>query len=227
MDKILIVEDDLKLQKFLQTRLQKHNEEFEVILAYNGEEAIKILEQKYISLLVTDIQMPKVDGLTLLAYINKKHPHIPCIVMTAHLTKESDTRLSDDNIFRFLKKPFQYEDLMKAIFQALEQDIPDGTIKGISVASFLQMIEMEEKTCLFEVHSPGQGKGLFYFQKGILYNALYGDLKGEEAAYELIAMDKAEIRFRNLPKKKFVRQIKQELMGLIMEATRRKEESDE
>jgi len=226
MDKVLIVEDDLKLQKFLRTRLQKHKEEFEIILAYNGEEAIKVLEQKYISLLVTDIQMPKVDGLTLLAYINKKHPHIPCIVMTAYATPESDKRLSDDNIFCFLKKPFQFEELMQAIFQALEQDIPDGTIKGIAVSSFLQMIEMEEKTCLFEVHSPSKGKGLFYFQKGILHNALYGDLKGEEAAYELIAMDKAEIRFRNLPKKKFARRIKQELMGLIMEATRRKKESD-
>lgn len=226
MDKVLIVEDDLKLQKFLQTRLQKHKEEFEIILAYNGEEAIKVLEQKYISLLVTDIQMPKVDGLTLLAYINKKHPHIPCIVMTAYATPESDKRLSDDNIFCFLKKPFQFEELMQAIFQALEQDIQDGTIKGIAVSSFLQMIEMEEKTCLLEVHSPGKGKGLFYFQKGILHNALYGDLKEEEAAYELIAIDKAEIRFRNLPKKKFARRIKQELMGLIMEATRRKKESD-
>ncbi len=226
MDKILIVEDDLKLQKFLQTQLQKQKEEFEIITANNGEEAIKVLEQKYISLLVTGIQMPKVDGLNFLVYITKKYPHIPCIVMSDYVTPESDERLSDDSIFCFLKKPFHFDDLMQAILQALEQDIPDGTIKGIAVSSFLQMIEMEEKTCLFEVHSPGKGKGLFYFQKGIPYNAIYGDLKGEDAAYELIVMDKAEIRFRSLPKKKLSRRINQELMGLIVEATRRKEESD-
>jgi CheY-like chemotaxis protein len=226
MEKILIAEDDLKLQKFLQMQLQKYKDRFEIILVSNGEEAIKVLKQRYISLLVTDIQMPKVDGMALLSYINNKHPHIPCIVMTAHPLTGLEEKISNDNLFQLFQKPFKFEELTQAILQALEQDIPDGTLKGISVASFLQMIQLEEKTCLFEVQSPGKGKGLFYFKEGIPYDAVYGGLKGEEAAYKIIVMDKAEISFRILPRKKVARRIKLELTSMIMEAMRRKDESD-
>ncbi|MFC1516718.1 response regulator, partial [Thermodesulfobacteriota bacterium] len=72
MEKVLIAEDDLKLQKFLEIQMKKYKDQFEVLFANNGEEAIEILKQKYISLLVTDIQMPKMDGMALLGYINNK-----------------------------------------------------------------------------------------------------------------------------------------------------------
>ncbi len=226
MDKVLIVEDDNKLQKLLQIRLRKYKNEFEVIFADNGVEGIKILEHKNISLLITDIHMPKLDGMALLAYINDTHPNIPCIVMTAYPTPELKEKISD-NIFSFFQKPFQLDELTKAIRQALERDIPDGTIKGISVASFLQMIQLEQKTCLFEVNSPDEGKGIFYFKEGIPYDAICGNLKGEEAALKIIAMEKAEIRFKNITKEKIARHIKTELMGLIMEAMKNKDESGE
>ncbi len=226
MDKVLIAEGDPKFQNFLRARLQKYKDEFEVIFANNGEEAIRVLKQTYISLLVTEIVMPKVDGMALLNYINNKHPHIRCIVMTTHATPELKESLSNGNLFRLFQKPFQLEEFTQAILQALEQDIPDGTLKGISVASFLQMIQLEQKTCLLEVHSPGKGKGLFYFQEGIPHDAVYGDLRGEKAALKIITMDKAEMRFMNLPRKKIGRRIKTELMALIMEAMSQKDESD-
>ena len=226
MDKVLIVDDDVTLQKFLCKRLQRHSNKFETIHAYNGEEAIEILKQRYISLLVTDIVMPKVDGLALLTYINNKYPHILCIVMTGHSTPDLEKKLQEDNIFRFFKKPFHLDALSQAILQALDQDIPGGVLKGISVSSFLQMIEMEEKTCLFEVKSPGKRKGLFYFQEGIPFDAAYGDLKGEEAALKIIAMKNAEISFRSAPMGKLNQRILKPLTGLIMEAMRRKDEVD-
>ena len=226
MDKILIVDDDRILCTFIQKRLQKYNDRFEIILAHDGDEAVEVLKQKYISLLVTDIQMPKMDGMALLSYINNKHPHIPCIVMTSYPTRELEDRRSDDNLFRLFPKPLQFEEFEEAILQALEQDLPDGTLKGISVSSFLQMIRLEEKTCLFEVKSSGKGKGLFYLRKGIPHDAIYGDLKGEEAAYEIITMKKAEITFKNLPRKKVIKRINTETTGLIMEAFRRKDETN-
>ena len=88
------------------------------------------------------------------------------------------------------------------------------------------MIELEDKTFLFEVFSQGKGKGIFYFQEGIPFDAVHGNLKGEEAALKIIAMDEAEIRFKNLPKKKIAKRINTELTSLIMEAMRRKDESD-
>lgn len=226
MEKILIAEDDTKLRNFFRLYFEKYKESFEVIFAGDGEEAIEILNQKYIALVITDILMPRLDGIGLLAYINNKFPHIPCIVVTSHPSEGLEQKLSNDKLIRIFQKPFRLAALTEAILKALEPDTPDGILKGISVASFLQMIKLEEKTCLFEVHSPGQGKGFFYFNEGILYDAVYGDLRGEEAAFKLIVMQKAEIRFRNLPNKKIARRINKELTGLIMEAARRMDESN-
>jgi CheY-like chemotaxis protein len=224
MEKVLIVEDDPALQKFLGQRLKKYANQFETIQAYNGEEAIEILSRRYISLLVTDIVMPKIDGLALLSYINNNYPQIQCIVMTGQQSSSLEKKLKEDNIIRLFRKPFHLETLIQAILQSLDQDVPDGVLKGISVSSFLQMIEMEGKTCLFEVRSPDHGKGVFYFQDGILFDAAFGKLKGEEAAVQMIWIDNAEISFRRVPMGIMKQKITRPLTGLIMEAMQLKDE---
>ncbi len=224
MDKILLVDDDYKVLRILWSRLQKYDDKFEVILAYDGEEAIEVLQQNSISLVITDILMPKIDGLELLAHIKKSYPEIPCFVMTAHGTSEIKDKLSNSAVHIF-NKPFLIDDLAKAIIQVLEQGIPDGTLKGISVANFLQLIQMEEKTCFLEINSTGNGKGFFYFKNGELYDAVYGDLNGEEAAFKLLAFDNASIHLKNVSDDKIVKRINVSLMNLIMEAQRLKDES--
>ena len=224
MDTVLLVEDDLKFQRILLTRLGKYKDKFGILLANNGDEAIAVLGQKKVSMVVTDIQMPRMDGLALLAYMNDRYPDVPCAVMTAHATSEISERLSKDSL-PLLQKPFQTADLARTILKALEPESLSGALKGISVGSFLQMIEMEEKTCLLEVSAPGGKKGFFYFIEGELYDAKHRDLKGEEAAYGLIALSGVSISFRDLPDEKITRRINSSPMGLIMEAMRRKDES--
>ena len=227
MERVLIVEDNPVLIKILQTGLKKYSDKFETVTARDGEEAIEVLKKEPISLLVTDLQMPRIDGLSLLAYMNDHHPEVPCIVMTAHGTQQIKDKLQQD-VLRFIEKPFEIDDLVQAILPALDRDVPIGSINGISIASFMQMIEMEQKTCLFEVESPNDGKGYFYFEDGILYDAVYGDNKGLDAALKLIPLDDAKIRFKNVSKskRKIARRIKDDLMSVIMEAMRLKDEAD-
>ncbi|MBC8394875.1 MAG: response regulator [Deltaproteobacteria bacterium] len=227
MERVLIVEDNPVLIKILQTGLKKYSDKFETVTARDGEEAIEVLKKEPISLLVTDLQMPRIDGLSLLAYMNDRHPEIPCIVMTAHGTQQIKDKLQQD-VLRFIEKPFEIDDLVQAILPALDRDVPVGSINGISIASFMQMIEMEQKTCLFEVESPNDGKGYFYFEEGILYDAVYGDNKGLDAALKLIPLEDAKIRFKNVSKskRKIARRIKDDLMSVIMEAMRLKDEAD-
>ena len=224
MDKILIVDDDLKFQRILRARLQKYKDKFEIVLANNGAEAMKVMQQNSISAVVSDIVMPKVDGLAFLAHVKERYPETPCFVMTAHGTPKIEEKLSKSTLHIF-NKPFRIDDLADAVIQVLEQDAPDGTLKGISVASFLQLIEMEEKTCCLEIISSGDEKGLFYFKDGELYDAVYGRLSGEDAAFELLAFEKSSIRLKNLSDEKVVKRINISLMNLIMESLRRKDES--
>ena len=227
MDKVLIVEDSPDLLKTLKMGMEKYSDKFETIAARDGAEAIAVLKKIDISLLVTDLQMPRIDGLSLLAFMKKKHPGIPCIVMSAHATAKIREKIQK-NVLRFIEKPFQLDDLVKVIIPALGRDAPGGSLDGISIANFMQMIEMEQQTCIFEVGSAEEGKGSFYFEEGVLFDAVYGDMKGLKAALKLIPLEDVKIRFKNFPKgaKKIPRRIKEELMSVIMEAMRLKDESE-
>jgi CheY-like chemotaxis protein len=224
MDTVLIVDDSVMLINYLEEYFERYEDKFRFITAKDGMEAIETLKSTPVSLLVTDLQMPKIDGLGLLAYTNKYHPKIPCIVMSAHGTPRIKETLQSD-ILQFIEKPFTAEQLAQAIISALKRNLPGGSLSGISIVSFLQMIQMERKTCLCEVDSPNNPRGFFYFKGGVMYHAVCGSLKGEAAAIKMIQIDNATISFRKPPERKIPRGIKTELMPLILEATRLKDEA--
>lgn len=223
MDLVLIVDDSTMLLNYLESSFVQYEDKFEAIFAKDGMEAIEIIKSKDISLLVTDLQMPRIDGLGLLAYTHTYHPKIPCIVMSAHGTPAIIETLQSD-ILQFIEKPFTAEALTEAIMSALKEDRPEGTFSGISIINFLQMIEMEQKTCLCEVESPGNPAGFFYFNSGELHHAVFGEFKGEEAAIKMIHIDNPTISFKKIPVRKIPRRINRELTGIILEAVKQQDE---
>jgi CheY-like chemotaxis protein len=223
MKTVIVVDDSVMLINYLEESFQKYQDDFNLITAKDGSEAIELLKTTPISLLITDLQMPRIDGLGLLAFATKYYPNVPCIVMSAHGTPAIIETIKKD-ILQFIEKPFTAKELARTIMSVLNRDTPDGSLSGISVVTFLQMVEMEQKTCLCEVESPGNPKGFFYFQGGELFHAVCGELKGEKAAIKLINMDTPAINFRRPPKRKIARAIKRRLTALILEATRIKDE---
>ncbi len=226
MKKILIAEDDKILSLRLVKALEKHGETLDVIKVSNGKDAMDVLGKHQISLLVTDIQMPEVDGFLLLAHVNEHYPVIPCFVMTSIGAPEIKPKLPRD-LIRFFPKPFETDPFVKAVIETVERDIPRGVLRGISVASFCTMIEMEKKTCLFEVEPSGEERGVLYFDRGILYDASFAGIKGKAAALQILGHAKATFKFRHFPDKKVPRRIKQSLWALIEEAVTSKAEFDE
>ncbi len=242
-DIILIAEDDPEFSGLLNNVFEQHRSKLTVVCASDGVEAIAALKQMTISVLVTDLKMPKADGLELLAYVNDNHPDLPCIVMTSYmqdrkafngLVRALQPDINDlitTDTFHFFHKPFKTDALVDTVFQILEYITLGGSIHGISVASFIQMIEMEQKTCQVEVQAPKKSKldskrGVLFFKNGTLYNALYDNLEGEEAAIKIIATDNLKISIHNSYSDKMTgRKIKAKAIGLIMEAMRRKDEA--
>lgn len=223
MKKVLVVDDSVMLINYLEESFQKYQDDFNLITANDGSEAIELLKTTPISLLITDLQMPRIDGLGLLAFATKYYPNTPCIVMSAHGTPKIIETIKKD-ILQFIEKPFTAKELARTIMSVLNHDTPDGSLSGISVVTFLQMVEMEQKTCLCEVESPGNPKGFFYFQGGELFHAVCGELKGEKAALKLINMDTPSINFRRPPKRKIARAINRKLTALLLEAARIEDE---
>jgi len=225
MDKVLIVDDEIMTLKVLKKGLKKYEAQFEVLTATNGEEAIEVLKRELISLLVTDLAMPKVGGLELLAYMNKNHPQVPCIVMTGHRSPEIKRRAEEEDILDYLEKPLDYNNLASLIIEGLDRVDKGAFQEGVLVTSLLQLIDMEQKTCTLEVSCGKEKKGVFYLYDGLPYDARYSDMKGEDAAFQMIGWDNVDFRLKNFPKKNIQKRINRSLISLLMEGTRLKDEA--
>ena len=218
MDKVLIVDDDVQLLLILTEALKKYSGKFKVKTVKDGLVAIKALQKEHFSLVVTDIQMPRVNGLVLLAYLAKNFPKMPCIVMTGFGTPALEKRLARDSLC-YMTKPFKLSEMAEAIISHLDQQVMlGGTLTGVSVSGFLKLVETECITCLCEIKSQDGEKGFLFFNGGTIYNAFYGELKGEAAAVRLLKMNGATIRYKKPPQKIIKRQIGRDLAALLAEA---------
>jgi CheY-like chemotaxis protein len=123
---VLIVEDEKTFQISILDGLRRHEEEFRVLTAENGKAAKEILETLPVDLVVTDLKMPEMDGIELIAYIRKNHPYTPVIVMTAFGNPELENWLQSIGVFGYLEKPIDFEEFTNKILSALA--LKSGTI---------------------------------------------------------------------------------------------------
>lgn len=119
MPTILITDDELGYRQMLEQNLAKRG--FTVLTAASGLEALGVLLKQKVDLVVTDMKMPKSDGVTLVVAIRKHHGGIPVILMTAYAIEEQYKKAIDNDVAAILKKPFNVEDLVKAINTALKR----------------------------------------------------------------------------------------------------------
>lgn len=221
---ILIVDDDLFALALLEEQLKSYGDFFTPVYASNGREAIEILGQEDISLLVTDLVMPgEISGWDLIDYIENFHPYIPVVVITGYTDRDKLETLRK-RVRHILLKPIKVKQLVKIVTNILNEDITSGSLKGISVGAFLQLLEIDGRTCLLEVGNSPKNKGLLYINRGRLYDAEYGELREQEAARRIIAMDNVRFQIKALPKVEIRRRIKSDLMSIIMEAMQLKDD---
>ena len=120
MDKVLIVDSDPKFLSHLCDGLKKYESQFTVSSALHGKEATQTLTKEPVSVLVTDLVKPNMDGSKLLRYMAQKHPHIPCIVVTESGNSEIKEIADKKPIFRCIEKPFDFNELAWAIIDGLD-----------------------------------------------------------------------------------------------------------
>ena len=207
MDKVLIADDDVQLLTILTESLEKHKDRFEIVTAKNGLEAILALQKQTFSTVITEIRMPKVNGLVLLGYLSKNFPDLPCIIITDSTSDMLKKRLKKETV-NYIEKPFKIPELATAILAVLDRKEKfGGKLNGVSVSGFMKFVESERMTCLCELSSAKQGKGYLLFNNGSLYQAVYGNLKGEPAALKMLKMNEATISYGLPPNRRISRAI--------------------
>ncbi|MFH2064482.1 MAG: sigma-54 dependent transcriptional regulator [Pseudomonadota bacterium] len=114
---IMIVDDEPSILKSLSGLLM--DEDFEVITASNGYEALKIIDEESPDLVLLDIWMPGIDGIETLKEIKKKNPHIQVVMITGHGTIETAVKATKFGAFDFIEKPLSIDKVIVAINNAL------------------------------------------------------------------------------------------------------------
>jgi DNA-binding response OmpR family regulator len=224
MKKILVVDDEPAVLFALSEALADKRRGLQVVTASDGREAMRVLQEEKVHLVVSDLRMPDVDGFELLAHLRRKHPSLPVILMTALGTEETSARLGGEGALECLSKPFDVSLLRRKIEDMLAQRI-QGRVENISLASFLQLLEIERKTCTLSIAS-GESQGRLYFRSGKLLGAETGPLTGQDAALEVMAWEHADIEISDVcpvngPP------LPGGLAFLLMEAMRIKDEAEE
>ena len=115
--RVLVVDDDPNLLKLLSLRLEK--EGFDVSEASSGEGALASLASQVPDLVITDMRMGGMDGLALFDAVNRRHPSLPVIILTAHGNIPDAVDATRRGVFSYLTKPVEARALMAEVERAL------------------------------------------------------------------------------------------------------------
>jgi two-component system NtrC family response regulator len=191
METILIVDDEKNYPLILSAILEE--EGFETFTANSGGEALEVLENTDIDLVLTDMKMPSMDGIELLEKIKAKDPDLPVIMMTAHGTVDKAVEAMQKGAYSYILKPFDNERLIiyvnkavgmhrvvkenRQLRDAVELKYSFGNIIGKSkvmqdVFKTIRKVAPASATVLIEGES-GTGKELV--AKSIHFNSLRRD----------------------------------------------------
>ena len=117
-ERVLVVDDEEAMRTFVVRSLEKHG--LEVLEADDGEAARDLLEKEEVALVLTDLRMPRLDGMSLLAWIHEKWPRLPVIVMTAYGSIPSAIEALKSGAQDYVTKPFDRDEILKAVDNALQ-----------------------------------------------------------------------------------------------------------
>ena len=118
-ERILVVDDEFLLRDSIRIVLEK--EGYEVLTAADGEEALQQLASRPPQVVISDIKMPKMDGIQLLKAIKSEHPEVEVVMLTGYPTIEAAVNSIKLGAYDYVTKPFKISNLNLTVAQALER----------------------------------------------------------------------------------------------------------
>jgi len=116
---ILVVDDDADMREMVEDLMVSHG--FEVATASSGEGALERLQERDFDAMLTDLQMPGMDGLALLDTARELHPELPVVLMTSFGSIQTAVEAMRNGAHDYVTKPFESESLLLTLERALER----------------------------------------------------------------------------------------------------------
>src|SRR3972149_3807765 len=117
MGKVLVVDDEQAMREFLTMLLEKQGHR--VITAADGEQALQLVAEQTPDLVISDLRMPNVDGIGLLAGVRKQPPELPVIRVPAYASSDSTIQAMRLGADDYITKPFRIEEIRLVVEKAL------------------------------------------------------------------------------------------------------------
>ncbi len=222
MKTIVLVENKTTEPESLVHLFQQSKQELNLLTVSEGDAAVNALSRQQVDLFIYDLAIPNDNCLEGFSRLTHGFPYIPCIAVTDR-EKNKQREAIEYGASYCLEKPIDTEKFLHHVREMLDTGTR-GTVKGIPIHSFLQMLESEEKTCTLQVNRKND-RGMLYIKKGVLIGAETKSLLDEEAAFLILTWEETtiEIRYFNGQRK---RHIHKPLIAIIMEAFRLKSQRD-
>lgn len=217
MKNILIVDNDpIMLHAFVGI-LKSQSSFLEILSAANIKTAMEVLATQDIHVLITGMHMTEMDAFELLSKLGAKYPETRVIVLTNNASAMFRAKIKQmDSVIHF-DQALDISMLTKRIFTELQIDY-GGQIRGITLSSFLQMIELEGRSCTLHITAKGK-VGTIYLVKGKPVAAKMGLLEGKSAALHILTWENVLIDIDYAPCK-INREFNTQLMNLLLESGR-------
>lgn len=223
--KVLVVDDEETLTWSMTKTLAKDRGTYELIIANTGREALQILQEDHIDVVVTDIRMPDINGLDLLSKVREEYPRTKVIIMTAYGSPEVQKEATKRGSYYYIEKPFEISEIRALILKALEENRRGfiGQVVDLQLIDIIQMGCLGRLTMSLSI-SKDDEEGLIYFKNGEIAHAEVGDLEGTEALYTMLGWKEGSFNSQmgvSAPKET----ISDRWEHLLMEGMRRRDEA--
>ncbi len=186
---ILVVDDEPLFRSSVADAISDTCKGYRVLEACDGREALDLVAENAVDVVVTDIQMPIMDGVELIVALQKTRFRGPIIVVTAFGSAHLKREVASHGAIAYLEKPIDLPELIEVVRNSASGE--RSHIEGFTLAGITQLLELERKSCVLRV-TKGRESGDLIFQDGALIDAHLGELSGNEAALALLAWDEGE-----------------------------------
>lgn len=228
--KVLVVDDNRLVRELLRQAVAPF---CTAQMSATAAEAIEKLGTDPPDLLVSDYNMPEMNGRQLLEKVkgNPKTRGVPIILVASKSDINESLRNLQDQIEDFLEKPFFVKDAAARIkrvvdkisLEKMAREAPgDAVVRGnltlMNVMDLFQSLELGHKTCALKLRNKNDACELF-FSDGQINHAIYGDLKGDQAVYKVLAWTEGSFEI-DFSRNSSEQTITKSTQGLLMEGLR-------
>lgn len=189
--KILLLDDEQDVLDLYREIFSQLSSKPEIHTATSGARALALLEGEAFSVLISDLKMPKMDGLQVLAIVRRKFPQLRTVVLTSIADEQFRARAYSMGVDLYLDKPSSSKEIafMLDCIESLLGQENSGGFRGVQSKSLVDLVQLESLSQSSSVLRILNGKveGKIWIQNGDVIDAATDELNGEEAFRRILA----------------------------------------